>query len=75
MNQFITIMKLESGLASYQVNEQALDYKAQLIKTTSSTILPQEVIINRKQIHHPERIMDILTSKLIHAIKSSERNF
>jgi hypothetical protein len=72
MISFVSIIKLENGVASYKVVERTEnDYTAYLVRNTSPQPLPEEVIIDAQKAQQAEDDGDPLVVKLVTAIKSS----
>lgn len=72
MGSFISIIKLDNGVASYKVVEGGhKGYTAYLVKNTSSSSLPEEVSIDHLQEPWVANDNDPLMDKLLIAIKSN----
>ena len=72
MGSFISIIKLDNGVASYKVVEgEHQGYTAYLVKNTSSSSLPEEVSIDHLQDQWELSDNDPLRDKLLIAIKSN----
>lgn len=74
MMNFVTIMRFDDGMASYQVNETKNSYKAELLRSTSQNSLPAEVTIKREVAIKSVEENDPIMKKLISAIKTAESN-
>lgn len=74
MISFVSIIKLESGVASYKVVERlGSDYTAYLVRNASSQPLPEEVQIAAVQARQEGSDADPVVDKLITAIRSSSQ--
>lgn len=72
MISFVSIIKLESGVASYRVVERAEnDFTAYLVRNASSQPLPQEVRIDSQNARQDGSDADPVVGKLISAIRSN----
>lgn len=72
MISFVSIIKLDSGVASYKVVERpGNDYTAYLVRNASSQSLPQELTIDRQKARKSEDDGDPVVEKLITAIKNN----
>jgi len=72
MGTFISIIKLDGGAASYRVVESSSrSYTAYLVKNTSSTLLPSEVVIDHLHTQRPSIDSHPLMDKLLATIKST----
>lgn len=72
MGSFISIIKLDNGVASYKVVEGGhRAYTAYLVKNTSSCSLPEQVSIDHLQEQWDQSDNDPLMDKLLIAIKSN----
>jgi hypothetical protein len=70
MGSFISIIKLDGGVASYKVVEGVHNgYIAFLVKNTSSCSLPEQVSIDHLQEQRVPDDSDPLMDKLLIAIK------
>lgn len=71
MVSFVSIMRLDDGLASYRVNESREFYRAELISATCGSVLPGELTIS-KPLHSCETSPDDkVMNKLMQAIRSA----
>lgn len=69
MSSFVSIIKLDSGAASYKVVERTQnDYIAYLVRNTTSQPLPQELSIDALR---PHENGDPVKEKLLTAIKNN----
>jgi hypothetical protein len=72
MGSFISIIKLNNGVASYKVVDGGhKGYTAFLVKNTSSSSLPEEVSIDHLEEQWDQNDNDPLMDKLLIAIKSN----
>jgi hypothetical protein len=72
MISFVSIIKLESGVASYKVVERTgNDYTAYLVRNASSQTLPQEVTIDGRKASQEGPDSDPVVDKLITVIRSN----
>lgn len=72
MSTFVSIIKLDSGVASYKVVERTQnDYTAYLVRNNSSQALPLEVNIDAQKVPHEGEARDPLVDKLLVAIRSN----
>lgn len=71
MISFVSIIKLESGVASYKVVERAEnDITAYLVRNASSQSLPEEVRIDAQKARQEGSDADPVVDKLITVIRS-----
>lgn len=71
MISFVSIIKLESGVASYKVVERTEnDYTAYLVRNASSQPLPEEVQIDAGRACQEGHEADPVVEKLITVIRS-----
>lgn len=71
MISFVSIIKLESGVASYKVVERTgNDFTAYLVRNASAQPLPQEVRIDDLKGRQEGSDADPVVDKLITAIRS-----
>ena len=71
MKDFVTILRFDDGVASYQVYEQPNTYSAELIKSTSCSEIPKEIVLT-KPIQSDHQMADPVMNKLVHAIQKTE---
>ena len=72
MGSFISIIKLNNGVASYKVVEvEHKGYTAYLVKNASSSSLPEQVSIDHLEAQWDQCDTDPLMDKLLVAIKSN----
>lgn len=72
MISFVSIIKLESGVASYKVVERTeRDYTAYLVRNASAQPLPEEVRIDAEKARQEGHDADPVVEKLITAIRSN----
>jgi hypothetical protein len=72
MTSFVSIIKLESGVASYRVVERTENgFTAYLVRNASSQSLPQEVCIDGQKAWQDGSDADPVVGKLITAIRSN----
>lgn len=72
MISFVSIIKLESGVASYKVVERTEnDFTAYLVRNASSQSLPQEVNIDGEKARQEGPDADPVVDRLITAIRSN----
>lgn len=71
MISFVSIIKLESGVASYKVVERSdNDFTAYLVRNASAQPLPEEVQIDPVRAHQEGGDADPVVEKLITVIRS-----
>lgn len=71
MISFVSIIRLESGVASYRVVERKEnDFTAYLVRNASSQPLPEEVNIDAEKARQEGCDADPVVDRLITAIKS-----
>lgn len=69
MSSFVSIIKLDSGVASYKVVERTHnDYIAYLVRNSTSQALPRELSIDALK---PQGDGDPVVEKLLTAIKNN----
>lgn len=74
MVSFVSIMHLDDGFASYQVNESREFYKAELISATTVCSPPGELTIPKPLCNSVAAPDDKVINKLMQAIKTTESN-
>jgi hypothetical protein len=73
MTNFVSIVKYDGGMASYQINSgKDNNYVAQLMNSTGSISVPSEITIEKALMYQPNSITTPLIKKLITAIKMAE---
>ena len=73
MENFISIVKCNSGMASYYISKETGSYTAYLMKSSNESTFPEEVTIDKtKTLYLQTNEADLLTEKLINAIKKAE---